>query len=325
MAQSTNRLWRGVHLGLGHDAEVAALIEELPSLAELGVNLLIPEVNYQFAYASHPELRGDDPITPEAARRLSDACRDLGIRLIPQFQCLGHQSWDKTTFPLLEAYPQFDETPGQFPDNEGIYCRSWCPQHPDVNNIIFTLFDELLEAFEADALHVGMDEVFLIGSEHCPRCRGQDPAVLFAKAVNDYYGYLSERHLDMLMWGDRLLDAEETGYGKWEAAANGTAPAIEMIPKDIVQCDWHYEAMDDYPSISIFLEKGFPVLPGGWKNVDAVDLLLDEALAHQEHPRMLGYLCTTWGAVKPGALADWPPIVTAMERLGAVDHTLDRR
>ena len=296
---------RGLHLGLGHDASVEALIEELPALTEMGLNLLIPEVNYGFAYQSHPELQADDPITVAAAKQLAAACRDHGIRLVPQFQCLGHQSWDKLTYPLLTAYPEFDETPGQFPDNETIYCRSWCPQHPDVNGVIFDLFDELLEAFDADALHVGLDEVFLLGSEHCPRCKGHDPAELFAKAVNDYYGYLSKRHVEVWLWGDRLLDAETTGYGIWEAAANGTHPAIDMIPKDIVICDWHYE----------FLEKGFPVLPGGWRNVEAAELLLDATLAHKDNPQMLGYLCTTWGAVKPGALAAWPPIQVAMERM----------
>ena len=306
---------RGLHLGLGHDAGVDAVIEELPALTEMGLNLLIPEVNYGFAYQSHPELQADDPITAAAAQRLAAACRDHGIRLVPQFQCLGHQSWDKSTYPLLTAYPEFDETPGQFPDNESIYCRSWCPQHPDVNGFIFDLFDELLEAFDADALHVGLDEVFLIGSEHCPRCKGHDPAELFAKAVNDYYGYLSKRHVEVWLWGDRLLDAETTGYGKWEAAANGTHPAIDMIPKDIVICDWHYEVLENYPSIALFLEKGFPVLPGGWRNVEAEELLLDATLAHKDHQQMLGYLCTTWGAVKPGALAAWPPIQVAMERM----------
>ncbi len=308
--------WRGIHLGLGHDAEVTALIDELPALAEMGLNVLMPEVNYQFAYASHPELRGEDPITPEAARRLSHVCRDLGVRLIPQFQCLGHQSWAETTFPLLTQYPEFDETPGQYPNNEDIYCRSWCPQHPDVNPIIFDLFDELLEAFEADALHVGLDEVFLIGSEHCPRCKGQDPAELFAKAVHDYHAYLvGERGVEMLMWGDRLLDGVATGYGLWEASENDTDPAIDMIPKDIIICDWHYELMEQYPSIAIFLEKGFRVVPGGWKDVEATQALLDATLAHRDDPRMLGYLCTTWGRTRPGELAAFPPIRLALAAL----------
>ncbi|MGC9522494.1 MAG: family 20 glycosylhydrolase [Anaerolineae bacterium] len=307
--------WRGIHLIVRHDPEVDRLIEALPSLAEMGLNVLVPEINYQFAYRSHPELQGDDPITSKRAKALVEACRAHDIRLILQFQCLGHQSWAETTMPLLQAYPEFDETPGQYPSNEGIYCRSWCPQHPDVNPIIFALFDELLETFEADALHVGMDEVFLIGSEHCPRCADQDPAELFAMAVNDYYDFLSKRHVEMLMWGDRLLNAEETGYGKWEAAENGTDPAIDMIPTDIVICDWHYEVLDDYPSIPIFLGKGFPTWPAGWKNVEATRALLEATLAHAEDLNLLGYLCTTWGAVAPDELAQWPPIQLAMEAL----------
>jgi hypothetical protein len=309
MSEKRPNTWCGIHLITRHNPEIDRLIEELPSLADMGVNVLVPEVNYQFAYRSHPELQGDDPITPDRAQSLAKACDEHDIRLIPQFQCLGHQSWAETTAPLLRAYPEFDETPGQYHDNEGIYCRSWCPQHPEVNPIIFDLFDELLEAFVADALHVGMDEVFLIGSEHCPRCKGEDPAELFAKAVNDYYSYLvGERHVEMLMWGDRLLDAEATGYGKWEAAENGTHPAIDMIPAEIVICDWHYTELAAYPSIPIFLNKGFRVWPAGWKEVEATEALVKAAQSYADDPNMLGYLCTTWGQVGPDELAAWPPI-----------------
>ena len=300
--------WLGVHVLVNANADVDALIAQVPALAALGFNVLIPEVNYNYAYESHPELRGGDPVTRERARALASTCRQHGVRPIPQFQCLGHQSWSKTTFPLLIQYPQFDETPGQFPENDAIYCRSWCPQHPEVNPIVFDLFDELLDAFEADALHVGMDEVFLIASEHCPRCQGHAPAELFAKATNDYHAHLvGQRGVEMLMWGDRLLDSASTGYGKWEAAANATHPAIDMIPQDIILCDWHYTLRDDYPSIPLFLDKGFRVWPSGWKEVEATEALIDFARQHQSE-RMLGHLCTTWGAVKLDELAHWPPV-----------------
>ncbi len=303
--------WRGIHV-LVNNEEVFALAEEVPMLAKMGVNVLVVEVDYNYAYVSHPELRGPNPVTQDNARFLKERCREYGIRLIPQFQCLGHQSWAETTLPLLVKYPQFDETPGQYPGNKGIYCRSWCPQHPEVNPIIFHLFDELLDVFEADALHVGMDEVFLIGSEHCPRCKDKVPSKLFAKAVNDYHAHLvDERGVEMLMWGDRLLDSKVTGYGKWESSENMTHLAIDMIPKDIVVCDWHYTLLENYPSIPLFLEKGFRVLPSGWKDVEAVKALIDFSKRYKDK-RMLGYLCTTWGAVKPGQLSLWPPIQTAM-------------
>jgi hypothetical protein len=305
--------WFGIHVLLNTNQEVEALKDETPRLAEMGVNLLIVEVNYSYAYTSHPELQMPDPISREHAQRLVQACRRGGIRLVPQFQCLGHQSWAEKTFPLLARYPEFDETPGQFPENQGIYCRSWCPQHPQVNQIVFALMDELIEAFQADALHVGMDEVFLIASEHCPRCRGGDPAQLFAQAANDYYQHLvGRRKVEMLMWGDRLLDDRAMGYGEWESARNGTHPAIDLLPKDIIQCDWHYELRESYPSVPYFQEKGFRVLPGGWRNDKAVAALIEYARQHQAG-RMLGYLCTTWGAARPGELAGWPPIKTAAE------------
>ena len=182
--RTRNSVWRGVHVMLHGDPQAEALVEELPQLEALGVNVLVLEVDYGFQFASHPELSSQPALSRAAAASLAKACRTHGIRPIPLFNCLGHQSWSKTTLPLLAKYPQFDETPGQFPENEGIYCRSWCPQHPDVNKIVHELLDELIDAFAADAIHVGMDEVFLIGSTHCPRCRDGDPARLFALAVN---------------------------------------------------------------------------------------------------------------------------------------------
>jgi uncharacterized lipoprotein YddW (UPF0748 family) len=39
----------------------------------------------------------------------------------------------------------------------------WCPLHPEVNKVVFALIDEIIDAFEADAVHIGMDEIFLCG------------------------------------------------------------------------------------------------------------------------------------------------------------------
>jgi hypothetical protein len=44
----------------------------------------------------------------------------------------------------------------------------------------------------------------------------------------------------------------------WEASYNYTWRAIDMIPKDIVICDWHYERPDQTPVY--FAMKGFRVI-----------------------------------------------------------------
>src|SRR5437763_12527686 len=95
---------------------------------------------------------------------------------------------------------------------------------------------------------------FLSLVRHSAHCRNQAPAGLFAKAVNDLHQHIvGQRKLQMLMWSDRLLNASATGFSEWEAAKNGTDRAIDLVPKDIILCDWHYEKREDYPSIPIFV------------------------------------------------------------------------
>ncbi|MGH7972101.1 MAG: hypothetical protein ACREIC_25590, partial [Limisphaerales bacterium] len=142
--RASNPVWRGVHLSVQSDQQAEQLKAAIPALAATGVNVLVVEVDYSFEFQSHPELRSSTYLSKAGARGLTAAAHAHGIRLIPQFNCLGHQSWSKTTFPLLIKYPQFDETPGEYPDNKDIYCRSWCPQNPDVNTVVFALIDELI-------------------------------------------------------------------------------------------------------------------------------------------------------------------------------------
>lgn len=321
--------WRGVHLMAPHASQFALLARTITNaLAPLGVNVLVLEIDYKFSWQSHPDLRAGGGFDKKQARELAALCRQHGIRLIPLFNCLGHQSWDKGTAPLLTKHPEFDETPQIPKDNPGIYCRSWCPMHPRVNKIVFALMDELLDAFQADALHVGMDEVFLIGSEQCPRCRDQNRAYLFARAVKDYHRHLvGKKKVQMLMWGDRLLDNAQMKYGKWESSDNGTAPAIDLIPKDIIICDWHYELRDAYPSVPYFQKKGFRVWPSSWKNEKAALAFLDYARQNATD-KMLGHLCTTWSGSEQICRVllgeDQPSLANAKEIVRAMRSCLEK-
>jgi hypothetical protein len=315
-AKKSPKVWRAIHvLDYGSDSALDVLGQNLETLSKQGINVLILEVNYNFEFKSHPELRrGQNPITRDGARKFAALCKKYNIRLIPEFQSLGHQSWKTETFPLLTVYPKFDLTPGAFPNNEGLYCREWDPLNPEVWSIVFKLMDEIIDAFGADAFHVGMDEVFLLGSENSPSTKGKDPGVLFAKAINDIYTHLvRKRHVEMLMWGDRLIDGKQYNFGEWEAAMNGTAAAIDLIPKDIIICPWHYALRDSYPSIPMFIDKGFRVLPAGWNDLNATKALITYTRS-QSGPKLLGYMFTTWG-VKKEALLEFPPLVEGLKLL----------
>jgi hypothetical protein len=287
---------RGLHLGVYGSTDVDALeafIRE--ALPREGVNVLVLSIGYTYRYTSYPEVGQTEALGREDVKRLVAACREAGILLIPEINCFGHQSWGAPSGGLLRAFPEFDETPSipQDASRREIYCRSYCPLHPRVHEVLFALIDELAGDFEATDFHVGMDEVFLIGEDECPRCAGKNPAELFAGEVNALHGHLAESRRTMWMWGDRLIDGEATGLGRWEASANGTAPAIDNIPKDIVICDWHYNRAPTTPES--FVEKGFRVVICPWRKQDvALQQLEMIRELRQRDERALGVMQTTW-------------------------------
>jgi hypothetical protein len=310
--KAENKQWVACHMiGVGPDKLDAAKKLIVEGLVPLGFNALVLEVDYGFQFKSHPELETGG-LNKEQARMLAELCRKHGIRLIPLMNCLGHQSWGPRPGPLLRKYPQFDETPSIPHDDKKIYCREWCPSHPDVNKIVFELIDELIDAFEADAFHVGMDEVFLIGDKDCPRCKGKDVGELFAKVVNELHDHLvKDKGVEMLMWSDRFLDSKTTGYGRWEASDTGSHRAIDRVPKDIIMCDWHYEMpavyqrmgqQQPFPSVRFFQEKGFRVLAAPWRNHEAATAFLRVA-KQDATDKMLGVLFTGWSTSPDGLLA----------------------
>ena len=290
---------RGIHLAAPMPDEMdlaERFIRE--ALPKEGVNTLVLEFNYRYQFAKHPEVVDARPLTRDDVKRLAAASRAAGVRLIPMINLLGHQSWARTTFGLLRGHPEFDETPGKYPDNQGIYCRSYCPLHPEIHGVLFDLIDELAEAAGADAFHVGMDEVFLLGEDDCPRCKGKNKAELFAGEVRALRDHLAQSNRTLWMWGDRFIDGDATGIGKWEAAANGTAPAIHLVPKDIVISDWHYDAA--HPTAIYFALEGFNVVSSPWRRASVAMRQLDLIRLARANStaavaaRLQGMLHTTW-------------------------------
>ena len=256
---------RGFCIAAPQPAQVDRFVKFIrEELATRYVNTLILRVDYNYQYTSHPELRDSIALSQSDVKKITAACKTLGIHVVPQVNLLGHQSWANKTSNLLRVYPQFDETPHvkmpaqyAWPNDDGLYCKSYCPLHPEVHKVVFDLVDEICEVFEANAFHAGMDEVFYIGDEKCPRCSGLDKAELFANEVRLMRDHLTEKNRQLMIWGDRLLDGKTTGLGMWEASMNNTHRAIDLIPKDVFICDWHYERPDK--TAVYFATKGFQV------------------------------------------------------------------
>ncbi|WP_439483702.1 family 20 glycosylhydrolase [Cyclobacterium plantarum] len=274
-------------------------------LAPRGVNVLVLRVDYNYAYESHPELRNEEVLSKSDVRKIVASAARHGIKLVPQINLLGHQSWASSLGNLLREYPEFDETPHveipenyEWPNEDGLYCKSYCPLHPEVHGVVFDLVDEILTVFEADAFHAGMDEVFYIGDDKCPRCGGRDKAELFAGEVSEIRNHLNLQGKKLWIWGDRLIDGKTTGIGMWEASMNNTHRAIDMIPKDVVICDWHYERPDQTPVM--FAMKGFDVISCSWRKPEVGLMQVEDMLRYRAYQtnemrgRFKGVMLTVW-------------------------------
>ena len=297
---------RGFAIGAPHPDRVGDFIDFIEGvLVPANVNTLVLRVDYNFQYRSHPELRDEQALSKRDIRKILTVCRKGGIRVIPQVNLLGHQSWESKLGNLLRVYPQFDETPWidlpesyEWPNDDGLYCKSYCPLHPGVHDVVFALVDEIVEAFEADAFHAGMDEAFYIGMDGCPRCAGRNRAELFAREVTLVRNHLARRGVELWIWGDRLIDGATTGIGMWEASMNNTHRAIDLIPKDVVINDWHYERAD--PTAAYFAAKGFTVITCPWKLAGTAKTQIDDMLRNRENStpemreRFAGVMQTIW-------------------------------
>ncbi len=287
------------------DSFVAFIEKEL---APRKVNTLILRVDYNYQYKSHPELKDSNALSESEVKKIVSSCRNNKIRIIPQINLLGHQSWANRTGNLLLKYPAFDETPEvkmpetyKWPNPDSLYCKSYCPLHPKVHEVVFALVDEICDVFETDAFHAGMDEVFYIGSDKCPRCKGKDKAKLFADEVTRIRDHIASKKRELWIWGDRLLDGATTGIGMWEASKNNTHRAIDMVPKDVFICDWHYERADK--TAVYFAMKGFNVVTCPWRKPSLAVSQMQDMIAFRNEsakemkPRFKGMVQTVWSDV----------------------------
>ncbi len=278
-----NEYWRAMVFapqGRESPADFLADFQHLvgEALAPMGINVIIFDMHWRnFRFTCRPEfakikLPKNRAFTRADARRMAAVCRAHGIRVMVGMNFLTHQNYGQ----LLKAFPNL-----QWPKSKDL----WDPLNPETNKIAFAMADELLDAFQADGFHVGMDEAWGFYLNRYPKKRiaGWTPAGLFAQCVKEYHAhFVGKRHVTMLMWDDMFYRQHR-----------GTEAALEMIPKDIILCHWKYSYRSDYPMLRKYIAKGFRVLGCPWKNPAATRAMVQSVL-RIDNSRMLGVLYTTW-------------------------------
>lgn len=290
--------FRGVHFVIDDFSPQLhrRLIEQVWS--PLKFNKLIMQVDH-LKWESRPELWQPWSLSKEEARQLKQIAEDNNMQVIPLLPTLSHCEY--LFGSLAGGPPRVNKEIAEDLETSYLYC----PNLEQTYRIVLDLMEELLELFNPRWVHIGHDEVTSRGRfGSCIRCQGTPPHLLFAADVKRLYEFLKSRGVGVMMWGDMLLRPDEA-YD----AAHGGPPhnfwrARELIPKDIVIVDWHYQPAPRYPSVNVFKQEGFEVIGATWRNFKALAEFTQAAKAASA----LGMVQTTWTGFSNNrnALRDFP-------------------
>ena len=188
----------------------------------------------------HYENGDGSYLSKDECRELARKCLERGIEIIPECPTLSHSDY------ICLAYPEISERQNDpYPD-------TYCPNHPKTYEIVFDILDEVIEVFSPSRINIGHDEFYTVGI--CDKCKGKDPARIYADDVIVINDYLNKRGITTVMWAEKLLKARMNynGYkiGGWydECDCNGVKFQVpdmfrcaDMLPENVTYLHWYWE------------------------------------------------------------------------------------
>lgn len=180
-----------------------------------------------------------------------DFAHSLGLKVVPELECFGHASY-------ITKNPQYSHLRDEL---EGMFFDSITPCHPDTKKILKELLTETVDIFKPEYLHIGLDETAFGNNPFTKEAlKSKTKVEIFAEHIIMLHDVLEEMGVGTILWGDHLRPkpfSNMNGMLDEDAISDVIA---EMIPKDIIICDWIYDPGLPDDRLDTFLEKGFKVL-----------------------------------------------------------------
>lgn len=166
-------------------------------------------------------------------------------------------------------------------------------------SILFSLYDEILDAYSPKTLLIGHDEISGL-SLYADKYHMSSSDIL-ADDVNKIRDWLAQKGVRTAMWGDMLLEYKVWGslVGDTNSQTNklmsgATHLAINRISKDVIILDWHYAEYitpAEYRSIEYFSKQGFAVIGSPYYKAAASNLMAKSVRSYGG----AGLIGTNWG------------------------------
>ena len=268
--------WRGLHLDVGrHMFPVDFIKKFIDTMAFYKFNTfhwhLTEDQGWRLEIKKYPRLtevgafRAETPIpatpkqgdgkpyggfyTQDEAREIVAHAADRGITVMPEIELPGHARAALTAYPELgcvgEGY-QLRRTWGIDPD---IYCAG----EDRVFSFLADVFEETLDIFPSEFIHIGGDEAPKQRWAACPKCQARikaeglaDEDELQSWFIRQIESWLNERGRRLIGW-DEILEgglAPNATVMSWRGSDGGIAAAnaghdVVMTPNTYCYLDYY--------------------------------------------------------------------------------------
>ncbi|MBT1063556.1 family 20 glycosylhydrolase [Bowmanella sp. Y26] len=156
--------WRGLMIDSArHFMPLDAIYRQLDGMASAKLNVfhwhLTDDQGWRLESKTYPKLQelASDGLyyTQDDIRKVVDYARQLGIRVVPEFDVPGHASAIATAYPELISQPG----PYQLERHWGVFEPLLDPSNPKVYAFIDAMVGEIASLFPDPYLHIGGDEI----------------------------------------------------------------------------------------------------------------------------------------------------------------------
>ncbi|MDF2441517.1 MAG: hypothetical protein JWN98_2501 [Abditibacteriota bacterium] len=236
---------------------------------------------------TNPKMAAPNSISKDDLRALVQVCRENFIEPIPLINVPGHAEWMFRNGQNLDL-AEDPQTPYAYSVN-----------NPKSLLFVQQVLDEAIEVFQPKYLHLGHDEVTMHGRFPNPENpfyeSGKSAGDLVIENLRHLHGWLKERGVQTMIWGDMLIAPEE---GVDAAHAPSTEEAKRrraLVPRDVIITDWHYGSNESYPSLELFKSAGLSTIAATWHTPLNIHFFTRAAKASGAR----GVLQTTWAGYFP--------------------------
>lgn len=194
---------------------------------------LVGRSYYRVKNSVHTYNAGGEVYSQAEIKEIVQYCADRFIEIVPEVPSLTHSEY------LCVCYPQLREC-----DDEP-FAATACPSNPKLNELVFDLYDEVIDVFGCKSLHIGHDEWWVMNV--CDKCKDKDPVDLYVNNVLECYHYLKSKGVKTYMWSDKLHRiVDKTGECHCAARKDVYAVPTQKEPKTIHMMGKDYPLYDIY-------------------------------------------------------------------------------